>query len=436
MNVLDLFAGIGGFSLGLERAGFKTAAFCEIDPYCQKVLRKHWPDVPIYDDITKLDGSELDDIGLICGGYPCQGESLAGKRGGEKDDRWLWPEMYRIIKAVRPRWVIAENVAGHISMGLDTVLSDLEAANYVWWTFVIPACAVDAKHRRDRVWILATDTEHLRSTEQQRQYQGAEKPNGSCTDKLDARNDVANAKIINAGGLSIRKDEKEPRPSCGGQNVSDTKEQQSRGLFKREFQADVGSSSDRREAASCWPTEPNVGQLVDGLSAGLARIRGLINDQRWVQIPCEKDAEKCLRELRKHKTTLRAPQGQELGKQRSIEFDDAVQFLSHIITSCSGRDNAKGGEKVLLALRENILSSGFMQHASDKIETVWQSLTDAEADWFILATCLGRDWTSIPIGRVAKNVPRRVDRLRSLGNAVIPQIPEIIGRAILHDPRT
>jgi DNA (cytosine-5)-methyltransferase 1 len=121
LKLLDLFSGIGGFSLGLERTGgFETVGFCEIDPFCQKVLRKHWPNVPIYEDVRTIDAIPAN---VISGGYPCQPFSTAGKRGGAEDDRHLWPEMYRIVKASRPEWVIAENVAGHISMGLDTVLS-------------------------------------------------------------------------------------------------------------------------------------------------------------------------------------------------------------------------------------------------------------------------------------------------------------------------
>ena len=159
MRVLDLFSGIGGFSLGLERAGMETVAFCEIEPFCQKVLRKHWPDVPIYDDIKELTNERLQADGItadiITGGYPCQPFSNAGQRQGKADDRHLWPEMYRLIKAIRPRWVIAENVAGHISLGLDAVLSDLEAIRFTCWVFVIPACAKDSPQLRDRVWIVA-----------------------------------------------------------------------------------------------------------------------------------------------------------------------------------------------------------------------------------------------------------------------------------------
>jgi DNA (cytosine-5)-methyltransferase 1 len=160
VRVLDLFSGIGGFSLGLERAGMRTVAFCEIDPYCRNVLRKHWPDVPIHDDIRTLRvpaaALELPPvIDVICGGYPCFPYSVAGKRMGEKDDRHLWPEMLRLITECRTTWVIGENVAGHVSLGLDGVLSDLEASGYSQRAFVIPACAVGAPHSRARVWIVA-----------------------------------------------------------------------------------------------------------------------------------------------------------------------------------------------------------------------------------------------------------------------------------------
>lgn len=158
--VLDLFSGIGGFSLGLERAGFRTAAFCEIDPFCGSVLARHWPGMPNYHDINQLTERTLrhdhiHHIDLICGGYPCQPFSIAGRQRGENDPRHLWPQMHRLIRELRPRWVICENVRGHIELGLDTVLDELEALGYTTWTFVVPACAVGANHRRDRVWVVA-----------------------------------------------------------------------------------------------------------------------------------------------------------------------------------------------------------------------------------------------------------------------------------------
>ncbi len=156
MRVLDLFSGIGGFSLGLAMASkaFRTIAFCERDEKCQKLLNLRWPGIPVYPDIRKLNASEIQ-TDVVVGGYPCQPFSVAGKRRGEADDRYLWPEMLRVIKDCRPRWVIGENVAGHLSMGIDNVLSDLEAEGYACWPTIIPACAVNAPHRRDRVWIIA-----------------------------------------------------------------------------------------------------------------------------------------------------------------------------------------------------------------------------------------------------------------------------------------
>jgi len=129
--------------------------FCEKDKYCQRVLRKHWPDVPIVSDIGEFDGAAYPGAFILTGGFPCQPFSVAGKRGGKTDDRYLWPAMLKVIAATRPRWVLAENVPGIIKMELDTVLSDLEAEGYATGTFIIPACAVAAPHRRDRVWIVA-----------------------------------------------------------------------------------------------------------------------------------------------------------------------------------------------------------------------------------------------------------------------------------------
>lgn len=151
LKVLDLFSGIriGGFSLGLERTGgFETVAFCEIEKFPRQILAKHWPDVPCFPDIRELKGSDIGAVDVICGGYPCQPFSAAGKRLGAEDDRHLWPEYRRLVEELRPTWVIGENVAGHVSMGLDNVLSDLEALGYATRTFIIPACAVGAFHRR------------------------------------------------------------------------------------------------------------------------------------------------------------------------------------------------------------------------------------------------------------------------------------------------
>jgi DNA (cytosine-5)-methyltransferase 1 len=156
VKVLDLFSGIGGFSLGLERAGMTTIAFCELDPFCRAVLRKHWPTVPIHEDITKLEGAPYaGSIDVICGGFPCQPFSQAGQRRGASDDRHLWPHMFRCVGDILPAWVIGENVIGLESMGLDDCCADLESLGYDVQTFDIPACGVGANHRRHRLWIVA-----------------------------------------------------------------------------------------------------------------------------------------------------------------------------------------------------------------------------------------------------------------------------------------
>ena len=164
MKSIELFAGIGGISLAAEWAGIETVAFCEQDPFCQKVLNEHWPNVPIFDDVKTINRQALEERGvitkggtidIISGGYPCQGESAIGKREGDKDERWLWPEMFRLTKELRPTWVVGENVAGHITMGLDTVLADLESENYQARPFVLPAISVRAPHQRYRVFVVA-----------------------------------------------------------------------------------------------------------------------------------------------------------------------------------------------------------------------------------------------------------------------------------------
>lgn len=159
MKHLDLFSGIGGFALAARWAGIETVAFCEIDKFCHKVLNKNFPDIPIHDDIKTLNGGDYAGIDIITGGYPCQPFSYCGKRQGENDQRHLWPEMFRIIKQARPKFIVSENVIGHITLGVDTVLDDLENENYTCWAFIIPACAADAPHKRDRVWIVAYSDE-------------------------------------------------------------------------------------------------------------------------------------------------------------------------------------------------------------------------------------------------------------------------------------
>ena len=150
----SLFAGIGGFDLGLERAGMKSAWQVENDPFCTKVLTKHWPDVPKFGDIHDVGKHNLTPVDLICGGFPCQPFSTAGKQEGTKDDRHLWPEMLRVISELKPAWVVGENVPGIIPIFIDQAISDLEAEGYTCEAVVFPAGGFAAPHRRYRVFFV------------------------------------------------------------------------------------------------------------------------------------------------------------------------------------------------------------------------------------------------------------------------------------------
>jgi len=199
-----------------------TVAFCERDEFCTKILNKHWPDVPVHSDVRQLDGKQYQNsIDVVAGGFPCQPFSVAGKRLGSEDDRHLWPEMLRIIRECRPRWVIGENVSGFVKMALDDVSSDLEGEGYTVRTFVLPACAVEARHRRDRVFIVA----HT---------------------------------------ISPRSEARLPRQESG-------KERHAR---KPDHESDQRL---RWETGSDWATEPSVGRVADGVPNRVDRIKSLGN---------------------------------------------------------------------------------------------------------------------------------------------------------------
>lgn len=169
MKALELFAGIGGIALAEQMAGIEVVGLSEIEDYPVKVLQKNFPNVPILRDVRKINKESLREVGIdaetidiISGGFPCQPFSVAGKRQGTSDDRDLWPEMFRIIQETRPNWVVGENVANFANMELDRTLSNLESEGYETRTFVLPACGVDAKHKRARTFIVANANSHRR----------------------------------------------------------------------------------------------------------------------------------------------------------------------------------------------------------------------------------------------------------------------------------
>jgi DNA (cytosine-5)-methyltransferase 1 len=274
MKVLDLFSGIGGFSLGLEAAGFETAAFCEYDQEAQKVLRKNWPNVPIFSDVRTLTKQELQDngiqnIGLICGGYPCQPFSVAGERRGAEDDRHLWPEMFRLVKELRPTWVIGENVAGHINMGLDEVLADLETEGYTARTFVIPAVAVDAHHRRDRVWTIAHSNSNGESDgpkHEQRMVENAKNHRLKHSSK-QAENIRASEGAVKRTGF-LADSERQRRQGQGA--LGDAIDSEAQGQRQAAQPFDGGQRP-------VWRTEPDVGRVANGVPRRSHRLKQLGN---------------------------------------------------------------------------------------------------------------------------------------------------------------
>lgn len=205
MRHLDLFSGIGGFALGLNRAGFETVAFCEIDKFCTKILNKHWPDVPVIGDVRDADAfKSVGHVDIITGGYPCQPFSVAGKQRAQNDDRHLWPAMFNIIKDKRPSWVVGENVAGHINLGLDQVLADLEGEGYQARAFVIPACAVNALHRRDRVWIIAhSDVSGRRQGDQEMARKESEQSDGVHLQPREVSTDAGDDRLQRSAEESL-----------------------------------------------------------------------------------------------------------------------------------------------------------------------------------------------------------------------------------------
>ena len=324
----DVCSGIGGFSLGFRWAALsEPVAFCEIDPYCQKVLAKNFPNIPIFNDVKELvnDRPEstrtIPDHDILTSGYPCQPFSVAGQRRGEEDERNIWRFVFEIVKRKHPTWCVFENVYGHIAMGLDQVLHDMESEGYTTQTFVVPACSLNAPHKRDRLWIVG-NSEH----------------DGSLASKIRRGN-----------------------------------QETSRGTSQGQNQAEQSSRTSRRK--------DNV-TLADTKSEGL---QGL--DKHSPTISTERD------------------EITDIGTKGSRDKNVAN-------TKCMGRESRTSVREELA--REE--SHGKFNNRS----------TDGSAQE------RARSWWDVEpnVGRVAYGIPSRVDRLRGLGNAIVPQIAMQIGLSI------
>ena len=256
VKLLDLFSGIGGFSYGLEKTGFQTVAFCEMDKYCKLVLQKHWKGTKIYSDVKEItkerleaDGVELPEI--ITGGFPCQPFSIAGKQKGTNDDRHLWPEMFRIIKELKPRWVIGENVRGIVNIQdgvvFETVCTDLESEGYEVQAFNIPAAGVGAPHRRERIWIVANSRRTLR------QGSSIREKNEDETRKEDAD--------------QYQRSSSSPEPNVANASAGRRASQKT----------EISTRGNGIEHQSWWQSEPDVGRVAHGVPGRVHRLRALGN---------------------------------------------------------------------------------------------------------------------------------------------------------------
>ncbi len=321
LKVLDLFSGIGGFSRGFEATNFfETISFVENEPYCQAVLKHHWPEVPVLGDIKNVKAENLPTRpDVICGGFPCQPFSQAGRQQAQDDPRHLWPEMFRLIRECRPTWVVGENVVGLIRLGLDEVLTDLESEGYSTRTFNIPACSVGAPHLRQRLWIVAHsdsesepdgsfdgnagqrqlgfefvgNTQHnglspgevsgglLNQSEKQKGKNKIRKPAGTSGTSAH----VADSKSFN-GKWSIKQGNTRGQPEEKVRDRSTTVADSDRDDRRRRRSTKSSGRKSRMEhwsGGECdrpeewWEVEPDVGRLVNGLPNRVSQLRALGN---------------------------------------------------------------------------------------------------------------------------------------------------------------
>ena len=306
LKVLDLFAGIGGFALGLDSTGFfETVKFVEKDKYCQKVLRKNFPNIPIEEDIKDVKGKE-GDADVIVGGFPCQPMSVAGRRKGTDDDRYLWPEMFRLIREIKPQFVIGENVQGIINiqngMVLRQVQDDLESEGFEVQCFLIPASGIGAWHQRYRVWIVAANTKIIGTRESRNIDQEEGNQSSSPTQSNSGSEDVSNTdsrlrrgwRTIGESGEDkvwrfYSKEEEQTRvdirsETIGRDVVSGGETNALQSNDERREERDISNQSEEQNISSgghdtngqkqtWWQIESNLCGVPDGISYGLDKDR-------------------------------------------------------------------------------------------------------------------------------------------------------------------
>ena len=374
LKVLDLFSGIGGFALGLDSTGiFETVKFVEKDKYCQKVLQKNFPNIPIEEDIKNVEGKE-GDADVVVGGFPCQPMSVAGKRKGTDDDRYLWPEMFRLIKQIKPQFVIGENVQGIINiqngMVLRQVQDDLESEGFEVQCFLIPASGIGAWHQRYRVWIVG-HSEH----------------NGLLASKIERRN-TETATGTQEGTNTTGEPERTSR-SRNNEDVSNTEiigTGEPRNIDQEE--GDQSSSSTQSNSSS------------EDVSNTDSRLR-----RRWRTIG-ESGEDKVWRFYSEEEEQTRVDfRSETIG--RDVVSGEETNALQSDDERREERDVSDQSEE------QNINSR---RHDTNEQEQTW---------WQVESNICG-----IPNGISYELDKDRANRIKTLGNAIVPQIAREFGLAI------
>ncbi len=376
-NVLDLFSGIGGFSLGLERAGMTAVAFCEIDPFCRKVLAKHWPGVPIYEDIRELSDERLKAIApdIITGGFPCQDVSLAGKRAGlAGENSGLYRELVRALCVVRPRHGIVENVAALLSDGMGTVLGDLAEGGIDAEWDCVPALAVGAPHERDRVWIV-THADNGYGDPDKALCSGRDTA-GLCVEARGTPDaaDPDSERRGEARGLRHRSDEM-PTGRTEARLAAHAADAEHHGHDGTAFTGGFGASEEKG-----WLRGEPKGRVVPPPNAGRGGCGANQQDIQQGQPDIARRAGS-------------DPQGERCGQGRAWRPPDSFARV---------RDEAR------------------------------RNAADPHGARVRFADNNGEIWPDEPaLSGVDDDVPDWLDRTRSTGNTVIPYIPELIGLAVM-----
>jgi len=450
LTVGSLFTGIGGLDLGLERAGMEIRWMVEINPFCQKVLAKHWPNVTRYENVRECGKHNLEAVDLICGGFPCQPHSTAGKRRGAADDRNLWPEYLRIVTELRPTWILGENVPGIITTMLDTVLSDLEDEGYETLPLVVPACAFDAKHRRDRVWILAHST-GMGCPKYNSVHRGLDQENKEISSfwpeplEMDATSPIIRAR----GPTSWQTEQRICGVADGVSQGLDGFDKVDELYIEKDIHANAKKARPREDMCILQEeTGAETDQRATGGQNGIPKTEVLQSNMYGTGVRSEGCYEERtthestgirgqdVRDVRGNKDSRSTSQGWRSRQQCIRQSNDIVCFLSHEMALETWQEGVE--ETIdLQSLWEACEEIGYVPETLSTLPRIWRSLTDEEKAWVGLRVSTGtpwcREWPEVP--RVITGQIQRADRLRALGNAVVPQVAEWIGEQILNYER-